>query len=55
LLVEYKAVDGRLLRLCDFASAGVGGSPYKSWLEVTGVAPTGFSATNPLRSGRCSL
>ncbi len=55
LLIQYKAKDGRLLRLCDFASAGVGGSPYRSWLEVTNVAPAGYSKTNPLRSGRGSL
>jgi uncharacterized protein len=52
LLVEFTAKDGRALRLCDFASAGVGGSPYRSWLEVTGVTPTEYRTTNPLRSGR---
>jgi len=52
LLVEFKAIDGRVLRLCDFASAGVGGSPYRSWLDVKN-APTGeFSAKNPLRSAQ---
>ncbi len=52
LLVEFTASNGRPVRLCDFAGAGVGGSPYRSWLEVKGVAKTDFSRTNPLRSSR---
>ena len=36
----------------DFASAGVGGSPYRSWLEVNGVSRTDFSESNPIRSSR---
>jgi DUF1680 family protein len=52
LLVEFTASNGRTVRLCDFASAGVGGSPYRSWLEVKGVAKTDFSRTNPLRTSR---
>lgn len=52
LLVEFTAADGRAVRLCDFASAGVGGSPYRSWLEVNGVKDTPFAKDNPLRSGR---
>ena len=34
LLLEFTARDGRALRLCDFGSAGEGGSPYRSWLEI---------------------
>jgi uncharacterized protein len=52
VLLEFKVDDGRALRLCDFASAGVGGSPYRSWLEVKGVTDTPFSRENPLRTGR---
>jgi hypothetical protein len=26
------AADGRTLRLCDFASAGAAGTPYRTWL-----------------------
>ena len=52
LLLEFIAADGQILRLCDFASAGVGGSPYRSWLEVKGVAETAFSRSNPLRTSR---
>jgi uncharacterized protein len=52
LLLECNGADGQPVRLCDFGSAGVGGSPYRSWLEVEGVKPTAFSRRNPLRSGR---
>jgi len=36
LLLECPAVDGRTVRLCDFGSAGEGGTPYRSWLSVQG-------------------
>ena len=50
--VEYTAPDGRKLRLCDFGSAGEGGSPYRSWLPVEQIDKTHFASDNPLRSGR---
>lgn len=50
LLVEFKAVDGRVLRLCDFGSGGVGGSPYRSWLTVSSCTRTEFTKSNPRRS-----
>jgi uncharacterized protein len=52
LLLEFPAQDGRTLRLCDFASAGNGGSPYLTWLPLKGVVATEFNRSNPLRSGR---
>ena len=52
LLFECTAPNGQKLRLCDFASAGEGGSPYRSWLRVANVASTPFTRENPLRSGR---
>jgi DUF1680 family protein len=52
LLQEFTATDGRRVRLCDFGSAGAGGSPYRSWLDVKGVAKAEFSRSNPLRTGR---
>ena len=36
------------IRLCDFASAGDGGSPYLSWLKATNVPSSKFSKKNPL-------
>jgi uncharacterized protein len=52
VLVDFETPDGRVLRLCDFASAGNGGSPYQSWLRMQGAVATPFARTNPLRSGR---
>lgn len=49
LLMAFTATDGRAVRLCDFASAGIGGSPYRSWLHVNGTTPAAFSRANPLR------
>jgi hypothetical protein len=54
VLVEFPTSGDRALRLCDFASAGVGGSLYRSWLPVTGVSSTEYSPENPLRSGRAN-
>jgi len=34
LLQEFTAADGRPLCLCDFGSAGEGGAPYHSWLQI---------------------
>ncbi|MHB9033346.1 MAG: beta-L-arabinofuranosidase domain-containing protein [Anaerolineae bacterium] len=34
MLLSFKTVTGRELVLCDFASAGSCGTPYKSWLPV---------------------
>jgi DUF1680 family protein len=50
--MEYTAPDGRKLQLCDFGSAGEGGSPYHSWLRVEQIEKTHFALDNPLRSGR---
>jgi hypothetical protein len=43
LLLEATAADGQTVRLCDFASAGNGGSPYRSWLP----AAAGSGAPGP--------
>ncbi len=51
VLIEYRAVGGRVVRLCDFASAGADGSPYRSWLKVEHVTPVPFRRTDPRRSG----
>ncbi len=34
LLVEAPTADGGALRLCDFASAGAAGTPYRTWLPA---------------------
>jgi hypothetical protein len=53
LLLEFEATDGRIVRLCDFGSAGEVGTPYCSWLPIKHCPPTAtFSRENPLRSVR---
>jgi uncharacterized protein len=54
LLMEFAAADGKKLRLCDFASAGVTGSPYRSWLPVKDAPAYAFSERNPLGTARAS-
>lgn len=39
VLAKFTAPDGRLLHLCDFASAGSTGTFYRSWLDWEGEAP----------------
>ena len=53
LLMEFEAVDGERVCLCDYGSAGEAGTPYVSWLPIRN-APTGvaFARDNPLRSAR---
>jgi hypothetical protein len=51
LLIEYPAASGGSLRLCDFASAGADGSPYRSWLKVDHVDAMPFRRDNPRRAG----
>jgi hypothetical protein len=51
--LEATAADGRPVRLCDFGSAGEGGSPYATWLPVTNAPPPApFTRANPLRTQR---
>lgn len=53
LLLETRAAQGHLLRLCDFASAGATGTLYRTWLPAK-HAPRrmAFSRINPLRSSQ---
>jgi DUF1680 family protein len=51
--LAVSATSGRSqVVLCDFASAGGAGTPYRSWLPVQGTCTTPFSPENPLRSAR---
>jgi hypothetical protein len=52
LLMEYSDGNGRKLKLCDFGSAGEGGTPYASWLKIGNVPAGSFTRSNPLRSVR---
>lgn len=52
LLLEYRSADGQRVRLCDFASAGVAGDFYRTWLpiEFSRQHDDAFSRRNPLRT-----
>jgi DUF1680 family protein len=52
LLLKARNRNGQEVRLCDFASAGLSGSRYETWLPVRFAAsPTSaFTRNNPLRS-----
>lgn len=53
LLLECKAASGKIVRLCDFGSAGEAGTPYRSWLPIKHRPPrTDFSRNTPLRTSR---
>jgi DUF1680 family protein len=53
MLLEANVRDGSKVRLCDFASAGVAGTAYQTWLPLRGAPPpTLFARENPLRSQR---
>ncbi len=55
LLLEFIAINGTKVRLCDFGSAGEGGSLYASWLPLANAPqPVDFSPQNPLRSSHRS-
>lgn len=56
LLLEFETIDGKKVRLCDFGSAGEGGSLYASWLPVENTPNSkNFSPLNPLRSTHLSI
>jgi len=51
ILLEFRAARGKIVRLCDFASAGAAGTPYRSWLPVLNCPCTpAFSRERPLRT-----
>jgi hypothetical protein len=53
LLVRCVGPRGLEVRLCDFASAGEGGSPYRTWLRVRNAGRARpFTRANPLRTQR---
>jgi DUF1680 family protein len=50
IVLEVPTANGGNVRLCDFATAGQGGSPYRSWLPVEGATFQPFDRKSPLRS-----
>lgn len=51
VLLETHAADGRMVRLCDFATAGANGTEYVSWLPVVHSRPPAVQIRRP-RSGQ---
>jgi DUF1680 family protein len=52
LQVKGRDIHGGELHLCDFASAGMTGNVYRTWLNVRGAEAAPFSARNLQRSWR---
>lgn len=52
VLVRFPTTDGKGITLCDFASAGMAGNHYVSWLPAAGLKPSLFSRQNPMRAVR---
>ena len=55
MLIELETAGGKAVRLCDFASAGMTGTPYTSWLPMRHAgASVPFQQNRPLRTVRGS-
>jgi uncharacterized protein len=52
LFVDVPTGDGESLRLCDFATAGAGGSRYVSWLPAEGLVPPPPVPAEPVDGAR---
>jgi|GEM_PF-842237 len=54
LLLRLRNRDGQDVQLCDFASAGLSGSRYHTWLPLRFASQPSadFTRTNPLRTSR---
>jgi DUF1680 family protein len=52
VLLRTRAVDGSEIRLCDFASAGAYGNPYKTWLRIRNVSPIRYDLNHPAWNNR---
>ena len=50
VLLRFSTQDGQGITLCDFASAGMAGNRYVSWLPARDVKPIPFTRANPLRA-----
>jgi uncharacterized protein len=52
VLLTARALDGRDVRLCDFAAAGVYGNAYRTWLPVRNLAPRPFDRRHSVWTNR---
>lgn len=46
--------SGGELTLCDLFTAGTSGTPYTTWLPMSGLQPRPFTRENPFRTRRCA-
>lgn len=46
-LLQFKGTNGKLLNLCDFATAGAPGTFYESWLPLLNDGPAAFFLKKP--------
>jgi DUF1680 family protein len=49
LLLKFRTKEGKNITLCDFASAGMAGNRYISWLPASGLKAVEFTRDNPMR------
>jgi DUF1680 family protein len=52
VLLLATGIDGRPVALCDFATAGMHGNSYRSWLVVRNVRPRPFAPRSPVWNNR---
>jgi hypothetical protein len=52
MLIRFKGVNGQEVTLCDFASAGAYGNPYKTWMKVANIEPVHFNKEKPIWTNR---
>lgn len=52
VLLKVRAMNGKDVVLCDFATAGAYGNPYRTWLPIANVNPLPFDRSRPVWSGR---
>jgi DUF1680 family protein len=52
VLFEASAANGTTLRLCDFATAGVYGNVYRTWLPMRNLQPRPFDRQRPVWANR---
>ena len=51
-LYKVKATNGSEVVLCDFASAGMYGNYYRSWLPIQHLDPVAFQTSRPVWNNR---
>ena len=55
VLLAADAVDGSEVHLCDSATAGAFGNPYRSWLVIRNLQPARLDPARPAWNNRPSI